>query len=60
MISLVIVGFLTKQLENMKRLQALKIPTIELSDDERDDIDDYEQCGSHEDQVKDLHCEDCD
>ena len=49
MISLVIVGFLKKQLENMKILQASKIPTIELSDDERDDIDDYEQCGSHED-----------
>lgn len=34
---------------------------IEISDDdERDDIDDFEQCGSHEDQKKDLHCEDCD
>ena len=37
------------------------MPTIEISDDdERDDIDDFEQCGSHEDQLKDLHCEDCD
>lgn len=36
------------------------MPTIEISDDERDDIDEFEKCGSHEDQKKELHCEDCD
>ena len=46
----------------MKKLESSKVPTIELSDneDEREDIEDLEQCSSHEDQKKDLHCEDCD